>query len=286
MTYMSSTVEMAVTKISTAPAVPGEQMIGKDIRLRRIFDQKTGKTVIVPMDHGISMGPVKGIADIRATVDKIADGGASAIVIHKGLVPFAGPSVGDKLALIVHISASTSLSVDPNYKVLVATPEEASALGADGVSIHCNIGGENEEKMVADLGRTAETCRRLGMPLLAMCYPRGKNVKSQFDVEPVKHCARLAAELGADVVKTNYTGSIDTFKEVVRGTPIPVVIAGGPKLDSDKALLQMVYDAMQAGAKGVSIGRNVFQHEDIAGITRAISRLVFDGMRPEEAYRR
>ncbi len=261
-------------------------MIGKDIRLRRIFDQKTGKTVIVPMDHGISIGPVKGIADIRATVDEIAKGGASAIVIHKGLVPFAGPAVGGKLALIVHISASTSLSVDPNHKVLVASPEEASALGADGVSIHCNLGGENEEKMVADFGKTAHNCRELGMPLLAMCYPRGKNVKSQFDVEPVKHCARLAAELGADVVKTNYTGSIESFKEVVRGTPIPVVIAGGPKLDSDKALLQMVYDAMEAGAKGVSIGRNVFQHEDVAGITRAISRLVFDGMRPEEAYRR
>ncbi len=261
-------------------------MIGKDVRLRRIFDQKTGRTVIVPMDHGISMGPVRGIADIRVTVDKIAEGGASAIVIHKGLVPFAGPSVGDKLALIVHISASTSLSMDPNHKVLVAAPEEACALGADGVSIHCNLGGENEEQMIADFGKTANECRALGMPLLAMCYPRGKNVKSQFDVEPVKHCARLAAELGADVVKTNYTGSIDTFKEVVKGTPIPVVIAGGPKLDSDKALLQMVYDAMQAGAKGVSIGRNVFQHEDVAGITKAISRLVFDGMRPEEAYRR
>ncbi len=261
-------------------------MIGKEIRLRRIFNQKNGRTVIVPMDHGISMGPVKGIADIRATVDRIADGGASAIVIHKGLVPFVGPAVGEKLALIVHISASTTLSVDPNHKILVATPDEAAALGADGVSIHCNIGGENEEKMVADFGSTSDRCRQLGLPLLAMCYPRGKNVKSQFDVEPVKHCARLAAELGADVVKTNYTGSIDTFREVVKGTPIPVVIAGGPKLDSDKALLQMVHDAMQAGAKGVSIGRNVFQHDDIAGITRAISRLVFDGMRPEEAYRR
>ena len=261
-------------------------MVGKEIRLRRIFNQRTGRTVIVPMDHGVSMGPVKGIADIRATIDKIAAGGASAIVIHKGLVPYAGPSLGDKLSLIVHISASTSHSVDPNHKVLVAHPDEAAALGADGVSLHCNIGGENEEKMVADFGTTADQCRRLGLPLLAMCYPRGKNVKSQFDVEPVKHCARLAAELGADVVKTNYTGTIDSFKEVVKGTPIPVVIAGGPKLDSDNALLQMVFDAMQAGARGVSIGRNVFQHEDVTGITKAISRIVFDGMRPEEAYRR
>ena len=260
-------------------------MDGKTIRLRRIFNEE-GRTVIVPMDHGVSLGPVKGIADIRSTIDKIADGGASAIVIHKGLVPFAGNAVGSKLALIVHLSASTSVSPDPNYKVLVSRVEEAVALGADAISIHCNIGGENEDKMVSDFGRVADGCRTLGFPLLAMCYPRGKNIKNQFDPESVKHCARLAAELGADVVKTNYTGSIDSFKEVVRGTPIPVVIAGGQKMNSDKDLLKMIHDAMEAGAKGVSIGRNVFQHDDITGITRAIGRVVFEGMRPEDAYRR
>ncbi len=261
-------------------------MVGKTIRLRRIFDQKSGRTVIVPMDHGISLGPVKGIADIRSTIDKVAEGGASAIVIHKGLVPYAGPSLGDKLALIVHISASTSLSPDPNYKVLVAGVQDAASLGADAISIHCNVGGENEDKMISDFGMVSDECRLLGLPLLAMCYPRGKNVKNQFDLEPVKHCARLAAELGADVVKTNYTGSIDSFKEVVKGTPIPVVIAGGPKMGSDKDLLAMIHEAVSAGAKGVSIGRNVFQHDDVAGITRAIGRIVFEGMRPEEAYRR
>ena len=261
-------------------------MVGKTIRLRRIFDQASGKTVIVPMDHGISLGPVKGVADIRTTIDKVAEGGASAVVIHKGLVPYAGTSLGSKLALIVHISASTSLSPDPNYKRLVAGVADAAALGADAISIHCNIGCDHEDEMVADFGMVADECRALGLPLLAMCYPRGKNVKNQFDVEPVKHCARLAAELGADVVKTNYTGTIDSFKEVVRGTPIPVVIAGGPKMDSDEALLKMIHEAMQAGAKGVSIGRNVFQHDDVVHITRAIGKVVFRGMRPEEAYRR
>ena len=261
-------------------------MTGKTIRLRRIFDQKSEKTVIVPMDHGVSLGPVKGIADIRSTIDKIAEGGASAIVVHKGLVPFVGASVGSRLGLIVHLSASTSRSPDPDYKVLVARVEEAVAIGADAISIHCNIGGEHEDKMVADFGMVADECRSLGFPLLAMCYPRGKNVKSQFDLELVKHCARLAAELGADVVKTNYTGSIESFKQVVQGTPIPVVIAGGPKMGSEKELLVMISEAMRAGAKGVSIGRNVFQHDDITGITRAIGRVVFEGMRPEEAYRR
>ena len=136
--------------------------------------------------------------------------------------------------------------------------------------------------MIADFGRVARDCRRLGMPLLAMCYPRGKNVKSQYDIEVVRHCARLAAELGADVVKTNYTGTVESFKEVVKGTPIPVVIAGGPKMDNDNALVTMIHEAMQAGAKGVSIGRNVFQHEDVAGMTRIIRKMCFCA-KPEEA---
>ncbi len=261
-------------------------MVGKAIRMRRIFDQDSGKTVIVPMDHGISLGPVKGIADIRSTIDKVAEGGASAVVIHKGLVPFAGDSLGSKLGLIVHISASTSLSADPNYKRLVASVPDVAALGADAVSIHCNIGGGREDDMVSDFGMVSDECRAMGLPLLAMCYPRGPNVKNQFDVEAVKHAARLAAELGADVVKTNYTGSIDSFKEVVKGTTIPVVIAGGPKAKSEQEFLAMVYDAVQSGAKGISIGRNVFEHEDVVSMTRALAGIVFKGMRPGEAYRR
>lgn len=261
-------------------------MVGKKIRLRRILDQKSGNTVIVPMDHGISLGPVKGIADIRSTVDKLAEGGASAVVVHKGLVPHLGPAVGSQLGLIVHISASTSMSPDPNAKVLVAGADAAAALGADAVSIHCNIGSDTESLMISDFGIVSDRCAELGMPLLAMCYPRGKAVKNQFDVEAVKHCARLSAELGADIVKTNYTGSKDSFREVVKGTPVPVVIAGGPKMDSDSDLLKMVGDAMAAGARGVSIGRNVFQHDDISFITRAIGKVVLEGMDPEDAYRR
>jgi len=209
-------------------------MVGKTIRLRRIFDQESGRTVIVPMDHGVSLGPGKGLTDMKATVDKIADGGATAIVIHKGLVPYVGPSVGSRLGLIVHISASTSRAPDPNHKVLVANADTALALGADAVSIHCNIGGDNENEMISDFGAVSDRCRELGLPLLAMVYPRGKNVQNSYDVELVKHCARLAAELGADIVKTNYTGAVDSFKEVVMGTPIPVVIAGGPKAKSDQ----------------------------------------------------
>jgi len=114
-------------------------------------------------------------------------------------------------------------------------------------------------------------------------YPRGPKIKSEHDVEYVKHAARLGAELGADIVKTNYTGSPETFMKVVEGCPVPVVVAGGPKTKSVEEFLRMVYDAMHAGAAGVSIGRNVFQHEKPAAMVKALRGIVHEGLSVKEA---
>ena len=109
---------------------------------------------------------------------------------------------------------------------------------------------------------------------MVMIYPRGKDIKNGYDVDLIKQCARAGMELGADIVKTSYSGDIDTFREVVRGAIIPVVIAGGPKMDSDRDLLQMVKDSLEAGGMGVSIGRNIFQHRNVTGITKAVADIV------------
>ncbi len=256
---------------------------GKGIRLRRLFHG--GKALIVAMDHGVSDGPIQGLEDIRKAVAAVAKGGATGVVLHKGVVRFAQEYFDERLALILHLSASMSLSSHANRKVLVGQVDEAISHGADAVSIHVNLGGEDDHHMLEDFGAVATACDRFGMPLLAMMYPRGVKVKTPYDVEAVKHVARVGAELGADVVKTLYTGSAETFKEVVRGCPVPVVVAGGPKLDSDKAALEMVAGSLAGGAAGVSMGRNVFQAKDPTGITRAIARILFDGASVEEAYR-
>jgi len=250
-------------------------MNGKALRMRRIMDVKTGKTVIVPMDHGVSLGPVKGINTITESIRKVAEGGATCIVVHKGIASTLSKDIIGNMGLILHVSASTSLWNEPNRKAIVSNVMDAVRLGADAVSIHVNLGGKYENEMLAQLGEISSQCIEMGMPLLAMMYPRGENVKSQFDVEAVKNCARVGAELGADIVKTNYTGDVDSFREVVRGCNVPVVIAGGPKMDSEEALLKMVRDAMEAGAAGISIGRNVFQHDDVTGITRKLAKIVF-----------
>lgn len=249
-------------------------MIGKKIRLQRLINRNTGKTIIVPMDHGVTVGPIPGLIDMATTVNRVADGGANAILMHKGIVETGHRNSGKDIGLIVHLSASTVLAPDSNAKTLVCSVEEAVRLGADGVSIHVNIGANTESDMLAKMGMVSRGCREWGMPLLAMMYTRGAKIKNEYDVNVVKHAARVGAELGADIVKVNYTGSPETFSDVVKGCPVPVVIAGGEKMETDEEILEMVKGSVDAGGAGVSIGRNVFQHEDPATIVRKISEIV------------
>ncbi len=251
-------------------------MLGKDIRLERIVDRDSGRTVIVPMDHGVTLGPIPGLTDMRTTVGKIVTGGANAILMHKGMVGAGHRKAGRDVGLIIHLSASTVLSPYPNAKRLVCTVEEAIKLGADAVSIHVNLADETEGDMLEQFGAVSESCLEWGMPLVTMIYTRGKKVKSEYAVEAVKHAARVGAELGADIVKVNYTGSTESFREVVNGCTVPVVIAGGEKVETDEELFAMVDGALKAGAAGASIGRNAFQHADPQRIVEAISKMVHE----------
>ncbi|MEM1539342.1 MAG: 2-amino-3,7-dideoxy-D-threo-hept-6-ulosonate synthase [Candidatus Bathyarchaeia archaeon] len=252
--------------------------IGKRIRIDRIMNRNTGKTVIIPMDHGITVGPIRGLEDMRSIVNKVAEGGANAVLLHKGIIRAGYRGYGRDIGLIMHLSASTALGPDPNNKVQVADVIEAIKLGADAVSVHVNVGSKTEPEQLKLLGKIAKVCEDWGMPLLAMMYPRGEKIKNEYDVEVVKHAARVGAELGADIIKTNYTGSEETFREVVKGCPVPVVMAGGPKTNTDEEFCQMVYGAIRAGAAGVAAGRNVFQHENPTKMVHVLCGIVHEGL--------
>jgi len=261
-------------------------MFGKKIRIERIIDRNSGNAVIVPMDHGISIGPVEGIIDMRKTVNEVVEGGATAVLMHKGMVPQGHRTSGHDVGLILHMSASTDLGINSNNKVLVATVQDGLKLGADAVSIHINVGAETEPHMLEDFGKVSSECMEWGMPLVAMAYPRGPSIKNSFDEKAIAHSVRVAAELGADVVKCSYTGDIDSFSRVVEGCMVPVIIAGGPKMESDMDILNMVHDSLEAGGHGVSIGRNVFQHRNVRGMMSAISDIVLHGATVKEAAER
>jgi fructose-bisphosphate aldolase/2-amino-3,7-dideoxy-D-threo-hept-6-ulosonate synthase len=259
--------------------------VGKSIRMEKIFDRRTKKAVIVPMDHGITLGPVKGLVNVKDVMRCAIEGGANALIMHKGIVKDCYVNCPKTSGLIVHLSASTSLSVDPDYKILLTTPDEAVSLGADAVSVHVNVGSEKEHQMLLDSGMVSRRCEELGLPMLAMMYPRGKNIHNQYDADLIAHVCRVGAELGADVVKTNYTGDPDTFKKVVKGCPVPVLVAGGLRTDTDIELLENIGGAMEAGAAGVAVGRNVFMHETPALMVRRICAVVHDALSPEEAMK-
>ena len=248
--------------------------IGKAIRLERIFNRNTGRTIVVPMDHGVTVGPIDGLVDMREAVGKVVEGGANAVIEHKGLVRCGHRAEGRDVGLIVHLSASTALSPFPNAKSLVASVEDAIRIGADAVSIHCNLGDETESAMLADFGKISSDAANWGIPLLAMVYARGPKIENEYDPAVVAHCARVGTELGADVVKVCYTGEIDTFAKVCDACCVPVVIAGGPKLDSTEDFLQMVHDSLEAGGAGLSVGRNVFQHKDPTRLVEALNMVV------------
>ena len=259
-------------------------MSGKKIRIERILDRNSGKTVIIPMDHGVTVGPVAGLVHMQETIRSIAVGGANAIVMHKGLVEMALKNRGG-MGLVVHLSASTQTGLDPNSKTLICTVEEAIKLGADAVSVHVNLGTEEEKSMLRDLGVVSRVAMEWGIPLLAMVYSKNRKGEDEKGVKIVKHSARLGAELGADIVKVPYTGSPEDFREVVEGCFVPVVIAGGEKTETDQGILEMVNGAMVAGGAGVSIGRNVFQHRHPSKIVRAICKIVHDGSTVKEALK-
>ncbi len=251
--------------------------LGKKIRLERIINRKTQKTLIIPMDHGVTVGAIEGLVDMREAVNDMAEGGADAVLMHKGLVRCGHRKAGRDLGLIVHLSASTALSPLANTKVLVCTVEEAIKHGADAVSVHVNLGDPNERIMLADMGRVAEACDNWGIPLLAMVYARGPQIENSFAPAVVAHCARVGVELGADIVKVSYSGDVESFSEVVAACCVPVVIAGGERMESTRDFLQVVHDSMKAGGAGLSVGRNVFQHPNRAALVRALRALVHEG---------
>ncbi len=255
---------------------------GNQIRLDRIM--RRGKMLCIPMDHGISNGPIKGLEDPVSMIQRCDGHGLSSIIINKGVLKALPRPI--RAGVLIHFSTSTSLSVSPNRKMLTGTVKEAVAMGADGVSLHINIGGKEEPEMLEQLGTISTQCHQWGMPLLAMMYPRGENVSNPHDPDIVGHVARIGAECGADIVKTVYTGDIDSFTNIVKSTPVPIVVAGGPKTETDMDILQMTEDVMAAGAKGVTYGRNIFAHKRPEKMVEALSEIVFRRHSAKEAMKR
>ncbi|TKX75159.1 fructose-bisphosphate aldolase [Halorubrum sp. GN11_10-6_MGM] len=253
---------------------------GLSARLDRI--STNDRYLIVPMDHGITMGAVEGLVDIESTIDGVTSGGADAVLTQRGIADRVHPNKNDA-GYIVHLNGSTTIGPDESDKRVTGTAEDAVRAGADAVSFHINVGSDHEPDQIEELAELTADAERLGLPVLAMAYARGPGV-DESDPESLGHAVRLAEELGADVVKTGYSGDGDSFARVTESTRLPVVIAGGSK-GTDRETVEMVRGAMDGDAAGVSMGRSIFQHEDPEGIARAVSSVVHEDASVEEALR-
>jgi fructose-bisphosphate aldolase/2-amino-3,7-dideoxy-D-threo-hept-6-ulosonate synthase len=247
----------------------------KDLRFRRLINNKSKKLLITPLDHGVTLGPIEGIYNIRDTVDALSKTKVNAVVLHKGnIINCKDILKGNRdLSIVLHLSASVGFSPNKERKVLVACVEEGAKLGVDAVSIHINLGNDFDYHMINDFGRVADECQKWGIPLLAMMYPRGKGIDEK-DLNLNMVAARVAMEIGADIVKVNYTGDKKSFEKIISGVNIPVVIAGGEFDDDNQKLLSDIKDAIDVGAAGVAIGRNIFQRRDMKSYIAAINAII------------
>ncbi len=253
-------------------------MNGKIARLRRI--SRNNKYLIIPMDHGVTVGPLPGLIDIEKTIAQVSES-ATAVLLHKGVIRAlkAIPDIG----IIMHLSGSTVLSTEPNWKVQVGSVEEAIRLGVDAISIHINLGNARESYMLQHIGEISEKCDLWQIPLISMIYPRGENIKDPYSPEILAHVVRLGAELGSDIIKTYYTGDPNTFEKVIEASFKPVIVAGGPKTETEQEFLEMIKGATDAGVSGVAIGRNVFSSNNPAAMVKAISSILYDNFSVKEA---
>ncbi|MFD9703419.1 2-amino-3,7-dideoxy-D-threo-hept-6-ulosonate synthase [Lentzea sp. NPDC059081] len=228
----------------------------KALRLRRLSRPQDERYLFVPLDHSVSDGPVVPRDRWNDLVGAVVVGGADALIVHKGRIRAIDPAVLGGCALIVHLSAGTAHMADTNAKVLVGEVDEALRLGADAVSVHVNIGSDTEARQLADLGTVSAACDAWNVPLVAMIYPRGPRIDDTRDPALLAHVVNIAADLGADIVKTNLASPAAAMADVIAQSPIPVLVAGGPA--SSDSLAGHARTAMAAGCAGLAVGRRVF----------------------------
>jgi len=250
-------------------------MSGKQLRLKRIISPVDGRTVLFPLDHGVSYGPLPGLECIDRAVDLGIRAGADALVLHKGMLRCLETAVSPLPGIIMHLSASTCIGPAICHKVLAGSVEEAVRLGADAVSVQINLGDPQEPEMLRDLGRIGQSCSEWQIPLLVMAYAGGKQHR---DCGPrIAHAARVAAELGADLIKIPFPEDYDLLASITSSLCVPVVVAGGVPQGDIARFLQIVEKSMEAGAGGIAAGRSVFQHADPMAVLTAIRGIVHEG---------
>jgi class I fructose-bisphosphate aldolase len=261
--------------------------IGKRLRLENIFASDS-RSVVFAMDHGVERGPsvfTRLSLDPKVILSKVVEAGVDAVMLNKGVARSTYEIWGNKAGLILKVSGKSELrpKEDQTLQSSIGSVGDAVALRADGVASTVYWGSKFEDLMVSRFVATLRKCESVGMPLLQLAYPRVEG-KTNTEVEIVSYAARLAFEIGADAIKTYFTGDRESFSNVVRAAGgIPVLLSGGEASEEPIGFLRVVSTVMAAGAKGVVVGRNVFQHKNPLGMAKAVIKIVHEEWTPDKA---
>ncbi len=240
-----------------------------------------GKAMYLAYDHGFEHGPAdlpgKSI-DPNYILNIAVEGGYNAVILQKGLAEkyYTGTKYQKQVPLILKINGKANIWQGGDiYSYQNCSVQYAKQLGASAVGYTIYLGSAHDGKMFADFGRIVEEAHKLNMAAIAWVYPRGEFVKDETSKEITAYAARIGLELGADMVKIKYSGSRENFEYAVKAAgKTRVVLSGGPKV-SDEEFLQIMRDVIAAGAIGVAVGRNVWQHPEPLEITRKIREIIF-----------
>ncbi|MFH0932962.1 MAG: 3-hydroxy-5-phosphonooxypentane-2,4-dione thiolase [Nitrospirota bacterium] len=248
---------------------------GMENRLSRIFKPKTGKTVMLAVDHGYFQGPTTGLRDLRKTVTPLISQ-VDCLFITRGMLR-TSIDPGSDVPICLRVSGGPSILGELSNEDITTSLEEAIRLNASGVGMSIYVGASNEDRTISNLGRLVNEAESFGMPVLAVTAV-GKEMGR--DARYLGLSCRIAAEIGAHFVKTYYC---EDFYKVVEGCPVPIVMAGGKKIP-EKDALQMTANAIKEGASGVDMGRNIFQSDNPVGMIKGIRAIVHKGASVEEAF--
>jgi class I fructose-bisphosphate aldolase/fructose-bisphosphate aldolase/2-amino-3,7-dideoxy-D-threo-hept-6-ulosonate synthase len=238
---------------------------GKEVRWNRFVDPRSRQALIVPIDHGLTLGPVEGLMSVNQIGGWLGSPSINGVVAHKGMVAkLAEVGLLTGLGVMVHLNGMTSISQQPDTKEFVTTIETAIRLGADAVSLQVNFRPDNHAHNLVGLGQVVDEADRFGLPVLAMVYPAGPTDDAPGRALRMhRHYLRVAFELGVDVVKTAPPEHLEDIPELLDGVgdDLRVLFSGGA-LTSDDSLMSLAKSVANSNAAGLCIGRNVFQRSD------------------------
>lgn len=258
--------------------------LGKLVRLNRIFSHPSGRLCSVAIDHFIAYGDglVPGLRHIRPTLAAIVAGQPDAVTMHKGVAASTWAPYAGRVPLILQTS---TIRVDDSALEHITSPEEAIRLGADALAVAAFVRGKSEASQLRVVAEFVRDAARFELPVICHVYPRHMDGTPRVSYEPedIAWATRCAVEIGADVVKVPYCGDVAAYAQIVADCPVPLVAAGGPKSATLSSALGMIAEVVQSGARGATIGRNVWGFDQITAAVRAFKAVVHDCKSPQEA---